>query len=123
MATASLHARQRRHPATEAGLWLVWITARLTGLATLTRRTARLTRRAADSAAAHWLQATWADLWESARRAGHRAVIRAELAAADLLTGPVPELLDVATARLKRRAVWLLVAGVALLNLLHLAVR
>lgn len=123
MATASLHARQRRRAATEAGLWLIWITARITGLAHLARRTARLTRAAADSDAAHWLAATGNDLWQATHTAVHRQVLRAELAAADWLTGPAPQLLDTATARLRLRAGWLLLAGVAVANVILLAAR
>lgn len=123
MTTASLHARRRRHPATEAGLWLVWITARVTGLARLTRRTGRLVRELADSDASHWLQATWCDVRDAAARTLHRLAIRAELAAADLLTGPAPELFDRAAARLRRRAGWLLLAGAFAVNVLWLALR
>jgi hypothetical protein len=126
MATASAHAHRRRHPATEAGLWLIWITARLSGLATLARRARRLAARLADSDAAHWLAATMSDLADATTDAGHtlhRLLVRVELAAADLLTGPAPELLDLATTRLRRRAGWLALAGGVLANLTYLALR
>lgn len=112
MGTASLHARQHRHPAAEAGLWLVWVTARVTGLSHPL------------GAAGHWLARI---PWRTAARHTvdrcRRVAVRAELAAADLLTGPVPELLDVATARLQRRTRWLLLAGAFLANLGYLALR
>lgn len=123
MVIASQHARERRHPAAEAALWLLWLAARLTGLAVLARRVARLARDVADSDASHWVQATYIDFTDAAGRAVRRAMIRAELAVAELLAGPVPDLLGVATARLRRRVGWLLVAGVVLLNLLYLAMR
>lgn len=123
MATASAHARRRRHPATEAGLWLVWITARVTGLSGPLGAARRLARDLVDSDAAHRLYATCADVDQALRRVAHRALLRAELATADLLTGPVPELLDAAPQRLRRRAAWLTLVGGVLLNLLYLAVR
>jgi hypothetical protein len=134
MSTASAHARRRRHPATEAGLWLVWITARVTGLAALTR-TARaylapleallhaIPLRAAAVAAASWCRRHGRALVIAGSAAGHRVLLRVELAAADLFTGPVPELLDVAAPRLRRRAAWLALAGGLLVNLLYLAIR
>jgi hypothetical protein len=127
MATASMHARQRHHTVTEAALWLVWILARITGLAACTRTACRRLRaipyRAAAQAATragHAVTAWCRRHGHALAAAVHRAAIRVELAAADLLTGPVPALLDTATARLRRRAGWLLVGGLALLNLLYL---
>ncbi len=130
MTTASTHNRQRRHPATEAGLWLLWITARVTGLAPVVRAAhRRLTNLPLDHAA-HLASAAYAwagrhtyTAWTRLRGVAHRAVIRAELAAADLLTGPAPALLDAATARVRRRAAWLLLLGATALTLLHLAIR
>lgn len=123
MATASMHARRRHHAATEAGLWLVWIIARITGLAILARRTPRLIHDLVDSDAAHRAHTAWTQLRTAAGHTAHRVALRAELAAADILTGPAPELLDLARARLRRRVGWLLLVGGALINLLYLALR
>lgn len=127
MATASLHARHRRHPATEAGLWLVWITARITGLSTplglVGRWLAHLPWRAAASHAFTWCRRHGRAFATAASSRLHRVLIRAELAAADYLTGPAPELLDVATARLRRRTGWLVLGGGVVVNLLYLAIR
>lgn len=123
MATASLHAHRRRHPVTEAALWLIWAAARLTGVAALARRAGRRLRELADSDASHWLQATWCDIAEPAGRRLRRLAVRAELAAAELLTGPAPELLDLAAARLRRRTRWLLLAGAFAVNTAWLAVQ
>lgn len=146
---ATVHTREHHHPATEAALWLVWVAARTTGLAAVARLVGRvaarvisLMRHLAGSDLAQWIHTICADLRATAGHRGrrlvrrvqlvaanlgravshgaHRLVIRAELAAADLLTGPAPALLDVVTARLRRRAGWLLVVGLALFNLLYL---
>lgn len=128
--TASLHARRHHHATTEAGLWLVWITARVTGLSTplgyLTARLARVARVArhpAARAAAAWCARRSRAAAAASHAAAHRVLLRAELAAADLLTGPAPLLLDTATARLRRRAGWLALAGAVLGNLTYLALR
>lgn len=127
MPTASLHAQRRRHPATEAGLWLVWITARATGLSgplgVAGRWLRRIPFRAAAVAVAGWCGRHGRALATATAATGHRTYIRVELAAADLLTGPVPELLDTTTTRLRRRVAWLALAGGVLTNLLYLAVR
>jgi hypothetical protein len=117
------HARRRHNAATEAALWLVWVTARATGLAALGRGAARLTRTVVGGDTTHRVDAAVRELAAAAARAAARALIRVELAAADLLTGPAPYLLDTAAARLRRRAGWLALGTALVLQLLWLAVR
>lgn len=97
---ASLHSEQYRNPVAEGFLWIVWETARCTGGAALVRRLRR----------------------ELSER-GHRLVIRAELLAADLLTGPVVDGLDTAQERFSRRAPYILAGSAVLVNLLYLGIR
>lgn len=123
MAAAPPHARHPRHPATEAGLWLLWITARISGLGPLVRAV-----HGKLSAIPWGYLAGIAVAWcgrhgHAAYNRAHRAVLRIELAAADLLTGPVPDLLDAAGRRLRARRLWLYLGGATALTLLHLAIR
>ena len=134
MPAVSTHARRRRHPVTEAGLWLLWITARVTGLGTPLAVVASWLARVPLRAAIQWLGRRGYAITTRCARAGrallhaghsyaHRVLIRVELAAADLLTGPAVELLDDAAARVRRRTAWLGLAGAALANLTYLVMR
>lgn len=135
MATASPHTRQRhpRHPVTEAALWLVWLAARVTGVAALTRTVHRRLRALpldtiGDLAgiALAWSGRHIYTAHTRVRGLVHRAVIRAQLAAAELLTRPVSTPArggEVAPARLRDRDGWFLIIGGALLNTAYLAIR
>lgn len=138
MATPT-HARRNHHAVTEAALWLLWMAARWTaaarlaaalcrhgerlaaGLAAALVGTARHIRRAGRPMAASWTRMRiW---WTRVRAAGHRAALRVELAAADLLTGPAATGLELAGTRLRRRAVWLIVVALLIANVVTLAAR
>jgi hypothetical protein len=117
---ASLHSEQYRTPVTEAVLWCVWTAARLTGGATALRKLARYTRQVNVGAVTAQLRRHGRRWWRSVTQRGHRLLIRIDLAAADLMAGPTP---DIARARLVRRAPWLITGVIILANILYLAVR
>lgn len=117
---ASLHAEHYRNPVAEAVLWLVWTAARITGGATFLRKLARSIRQVDLRAVAGQLQRHGRHWWQGLTQGSHRALIRIELAAVDLMAGPLP---GIARGRLVRRAPWLIAGIVALADLFYLAVR
>lgn len=133
MATASPHARRPHHPVTEAGLWLVWITARVTGLAVLARGIHRRLRALPLDTIADligivlaWTGRHLYTVHTRLRGLVHRAVIRVQLAAAELLTRPAATPAyggEVTPTRLRQRDGWVLIIGGALLNTVYLLTR
>lgn len=101
------HAQRQRNPVAEAGLWLVWTLARLTGAGTLIAGT----------------RARLGQLASAVRRGTHRAALRAELAAAEFLTGPAADAIGKAKARFERRAPFILAAVFVFASLIPAAIR